>query len=218
MDTLLKDDYLHYYEKLHRIGDNNMMSLNELLQATLMLFVVLDAIGNAPLFYYFTKHLEPLRRRRTIRLSIVVAGMILLIFILTGDLILSYFGITIDDFRIAGGVILFIYAVLGILGHSAAEEVKEEEIAIVPLATPLLAGPGAITIVIYVKYSMGLTIALLSLFINIVLAWIMLESGDKLLNLLGRYGSIILSKIMAILLAAYAVAMIREGLMSIFVS
>ena len=57
-------------------------------------------------------------------MSIVVAGMILLTFILTGDLILSYFGITIDDFRIAGGVILFIYAVLGILGHSAAEEVK----------------------------------------------------------------------------------------------
>lgn len=62
---------------------------------------------------------------------------------------------------------------------------------------------------------MGLIIALLSLVINILLAWIMLESGDKLLNLLGRYGSIILSKIMAILLAAYAVAMIREGLMSI---
>jgi len=57
-------------------------------------------------------------------LSIVVAGMILLTFILTGDLILSYFGITIDDSRIAGGVILFIYAVLGILEHSAAEEVK----------------------------------------------------------------------------------------------
>ena len=75
--------------------------------------------------------------------------------------------------------------------------------------TPLLAEPGAITIVIYIKYSLGLTTALLSLLINIVLAWIMLEGSDKLLNLLGRYDSIVLSKTMAILLAAYAVAMIR---------
>ncbi len=192
-----------------------MVYVNELVRAVLMLFVVLDAIGNAPLFYYFTQHLDPGRRRRTIRLSIIVASTILLIFIVTGDLILSYFGITIDDFRIAGGVILFIYAVLGILGHSVAEEIRGEEIAIVPLATPLLAGPGAITVVIYIKYSMGLVTALLSLLINIVLAWLMLECGDKLLNLLGHYGSIVLSKIMAILLAAYAVAMIREGIMHI---
>ncbi len=188
------------------------MDASLLLQAILMLFVVLDAIGNAPLFYYFTQRMDPPRRRRTIRLSLVVAGAILLFFTLLGDIILSYFGITVNDFRIAGGIILFIYAVLGILGHSAAEEVKGEEVAIVPLATPLLAGPGAITVVIYLKYSMGLAIALTSLFTNIVLAWIMLESGDKLLSLLGRYGSIVLSKIMAILLAAYSIAMIREGI------
>ncbi len=188
---------------------------NEYVYALLMLFVVLDAIGNAPLFYYFTKEMDCVRRARTIRLSIIVASLILFLFLLVGDLILKYLGITVNDFRIAGGVILFIYAVLGLLGHSVAEEISGEEIAVVPLATPLLAGPGAITVIIYLKYSIGFLVTLYSLLTNMFIAWILLELGGRLLNLLGRYGSIVLSKIMSILLAAYAIAMIREGIIEL---
>ncbi|MET1160088.1 MAG: MarC family protein [Thermoprotei archaeon] len=187
--------------------------LEELVYATTMLFVVLDAPGNAPLFYFFTKDMEPSKRIATIRKSIVVASIILLFFTLAGDPVLKYLGITVNDFRIAGGIILFIYAVLGILGRTAAEEVSAEEIAVVPLATPLLAGPGAITTVIYVAYSMGPLIAILSILINVFIAWILLENGERLLRLLGKQGSIVLSKILAIILAAYAVAMIKEGIM-----
>jgi len=189
--------------------------VSEYIYGFLMLFVVVDAIGNAPLFYYFTRGLDPCRRVRAIRFSIVVATLILLVFLVLGDVILSYLGITINDFRIAGGVILFIYAVLGLLGHSLAEEISGEEIAVVPLATPLLAGPGAITVVIYLKYTLGFTVTLVSLVTNMLLAWILLEIGDRLLRFLGKYGSIVLSKIMAILLAAYAVAMIREGILEL---
>ncbi len=189
--------------------------LNEIIQASLTLFVVLDAPGNAPLFYYFTKHMDYGRRRYTIRLSIVIAGMVLLVFILLGDLILSYLGVTMNDFRIAGGAILFIYAVLGLLGHSAAEEAGGEDIAVVPLAMPLLAGPGSITTVIYIKYLMGIWVALISLGINLVVAWILLENGEKMLRLIGRRGGVVVSKIFAILLAAFAIAMIREGVLGI---
>ena len=192
----------------------NAVSIEELIMATMMLFVVLDAPGNAPLFYFFTKDLEPWRRVEIIRRSILIALGILLFFVFAGDLVLKYLGITVNDFRVAGGIILFIYAVLGILGHTAAEEVSSEDIAIVPLATPLLAGPGAITAVIYIKYSMGLDIALTSLALNMVIAWLLLENGEKLLALLGKQGSTVLSKILAILLAAYAIAMIREGIFS----
>ncbi|ADI31661.1 MarC family protein [Staphylothermus hellenicus] len=191
------------------------IDIYQLTSAILMLFVVLDAPGNAPLFYFFTKDMEPWRRIYTIRKSIIIATFILLLFGLFGDYILLYFDITVNDFRIAGGIILFIYAVLGILGHTTAEEVSGEEIAVVPLATPLLAGPGSITVVIYLKYSMGLVISLLSIAINMIIAWIMLENGGKLLQLLGKQGSTVLSKILAILLAAYSVAMIREGIISI---
>ncbi len=82
------------------------MNLEELVTATFMLFVVIDAPGNAPLFYFFTKDLELDRRVRTIRKSILVATGILFFFILAGDLVLKYLGITVDDFKIAGGSIL----------------------------------------------------------------------------------------------------------------
>ena len=190
------------------------LELGVVASAILMLFVVLDAPGNAPLFYYFTQGMSKEHRARVIRSSIVVATCILVAFALVGDCILEYFKITLDDFRIAGGIILFIYSVLGILGKTAAEEVSGEEIAVVPLATPLLAGPGAITVVVYEKYSMGLWIALLSIVVNICIAWAMLEYGEKLLRILGRRGSLVLSKLLAILLAAYAVAMIREGILA----
>ncbi len=185
--------------------------IDSIISGILMLFIVLDAPGNAPLFYFFTKDLEPWRRIRTIRKSIVIATLILLFFAFLGDYVLMYFDITVNDFRIAGGIILFIYAVLGILGHSEAEAIKGEEIAVVPLATPLLAGPGAITVVIYLKYSVNLLIALLSIVVNMIIAWVLLENGGRLLEYMGKQGSIVLSKIFAILLAAYSIAMIRQG-------
>jgi len=188
----------------------------ELLEAILMLFVVLDAPGNAPLFHYFTKDLPYPERLRTIRLSILVAGLILTLFAFFGEIILKYFNITVNDFRIAGGVILFLYAVLGLLGRSLAEQIKTEEVAIVPLATPLLAGPGAITVTIYLKYVSGLIVVLVSIAINMILAWVLLENGERVLRYIGRSGSTILSKIMSILLAAYAIAMIREGVIEVF--
>ncbi len=188
-------------------------STDAVISGILMLFIVLDAPGNAPLFYFFTRDLEPWRRVRTIRKSIVIATIILLFFAFLGDYVLMYFDITVNDFRIAGGIILFIYAVLGILGHSEAETIKGEEIAVVPLATPLLAGPGAITVVIYLKYSLNLLIALLSITVNMFIAWVLLENGGRLLEYMGKQGSIVLSKIFAILLAAYSIAMIREGVL-----
>ncbi|NPA96531.1 MAG: MarC family protein, partial [Crenarchaeota archaeon] len=70
----------------------------------------------------------------------------------------------------------------------------------------------AITVVIYLRYVAGLPITLASIAINMVAAWLLLENGDRLLRMLGRRGSVILDKVMSILLAAYAIAMIREGI------
>ncbi len=188
------------------------MWLDELVRFALMLFVVLDPPGNAPLFYYFTKDMEPRARSKTIRTSIAVATGILLLFAIAGQALLSYFGITVEDFRVAGGIVLFIYAVLGLLGHSLAEEVRGEDVAVVPLAIPLLAGPGAITVVMYSRYVAGLAVTVAAIILNVIIVWALLESGEKLLRLLGRQGSTALEKIMSILLAAYAVAMVREGI------
>jgi len=181
------------------------------LQTTLMLFIILDPLGNAPIFYSLTMMLSEKDRRSIIRMSVIVAALILLIFSIGGVLILNFFNITVDDFRIAGGTILFIIAVKGILGRVEAETVERETVAIVPMATPLLAGPGSITTVIYVAQAYGIYYSIISIIINATLAYILLINGDKLLAILGRNGSIALARIMAMILAAIAVSMVREG-------
>ena len=185
------------------------------LQTTLILFVILDPLGNAPIFYSLTIMLSEKDRRSIIRMSVIVATLILLIFSIGGVLILSFFNITVDDFRIAGGTILFIIAVKGILGRVEAESVEREAVAVVPMATPLLAGPGSITTVIYIAQAYGIHYSVLSIIINSIIAYLLLVNGDRLLAILGRNGSIALARIMAMILAAIAVSMIREGIMHI---
>jgi len=185
------------------------------LQTTLILFVILDPLGNAPIFYSLTIMLSEKDRRSIIRMSVIIATLILLIFSIGGVLILSFFNITVDDFRIAGGTILFIIAVKGILGRVEAETVEREAVAVVPMATPLLAGPGSITTVIYIAQAYGIHYSIISIIINTAIAYLLLVNGDKLLAILGRNGSIALARIMAMILAAIAVSMVREGIIHI---
>jgi multiple antibiotic resistance protein len=189
---------------------------SSLLQATLLLFIAVDPIGNAPLFYSLTAALPSTKRRRIIERSIRVAFAILVMFTLVGDMFLQYFGLTIADFRIAGGIILLIYGVAGILGFTEATMIREprevESLAIVPLATPLLAGPAAIATVLYLKATLDVVSTLTAVVINTLITYAMLRHSDRLMEAMGENGAIALSKIMSILLAAIAVAMIRGGI------
>lgn len=193
--------------------------LYQYLTAFIMLFVVFDAIGNVPIFYSLTEGLGFKERRKTIQNSVMIAGIILLFFALGGGLLLDFFHVSVDDFRIAGGAILFIIAVEGLLGRVEAMKIKPEYLAVVPLATPLLAGPGSISLVIYLVsagYGLGPTIT--SIIANVVIAWTVLTYCDVVSRILGKNGSLVLSRIMALILAAIAVAMIREGVMNILAS
>jgi len=134
-------------------------------------------------------------------------------------MLLSYFGLSVADFRISGGIILLIYGIARILGWTEAFMIKHPEeaeiIAVVPLATPLLAGPAAIATVLYIKTVYGIEYALVSIAVNTLITFIMLNNSQKLMDILGRDGAIALSKIMSILLAAIAIAMVREGILEI---
>ena len=196
------------------LADNG--TAEQLVRATLLLFIAVDPLGNAPLFYALTAAMTGEERRRIVRRSIQVAFTILIAFALAGDIMLSYFGLTVADLRIAGGIVLLIYGIIGILGQTEATMIQEPEereaLAIVPLATPLLAGPAAIATVVYVKATAGIYVSLASTAIITAVTYVMLHYSDILMEKMGRNGSIALSKIMSILLAAIAVAMIRSGI------
>ena len=187
----------------------------EFIQPIILLFIVMDPIGNAPLFYVLTKDLSAKERRNIVNYSVFVAIIILLIFALVGDLVMDYLGVTTNDFKIAAGLVLLIYSILGFLEARPAPKYDKKSLAIVPLATPLLAGPGAIASVIYIKYTWGLYVAIVSTIIASTISLLILHTGQFLDRVLGKNGTLILDKIMMLLMAAYAISIIRSGILGV---
>lgn len=187
------------------------------IQAFITLFIIFDPIGNIPLFQSFTVNMDEKKKGKIINSSVTTALIILIFFGIAGAYILQLFGISMNDFRIAGGILLFIMSLEGLLGKEEARWMNREDVAIVPLATPLMAGPGSIYTVMYLMQTPnGPFIAFFAMFANIALQWVMLKYSSKMMRLLGKTGSTIVSRIMAFILSAIAIGMIRAGLMGAY--
>lgn len=190
------------------------MSISDIAQAIIMLFIILDPIGNAPIFHSITSFMEKNQRDTIIKKSVVIAFFLLFIIGVLGEALFKFFGITLNDFRIAGGIILFIYGIQGILGKSQAEDIaRDSSVAVIPLATPLLAGPGALATVIFIKYRWGIGVMFTSIIIGCLISYIILISGERLFRILGKDGSMLLVKLFSMILAAIAVSMIAHGIL-----
>ena len=177
-----------------------------------LLFAVTDAFGTVPIFVSLTSAF-PDARKRIVRQAIIISTAVLIIFSLFGWVIFDIFGITLDDFRIAGGIILFVVAVDQLNGGDVKSKgLQPFDVAAFPLATPLLAGPGAISTVIIISgppYSPLL--ALIVILCNSLIAYAILSSSDSVRKVLGANGTNALSRITALLIAALAVSFVVGG-------
>jgi multiple antibiotic resistance protein len=181
-----------------------------------LLFSVFDVIGTVPVFLALTLDLSE-HRAVIVRDSVVIATIILLVFALAGQLIFKALGITLDDFRIAGGIILFIIALDNLRGKiSQTRTIAAGEIAAFPLATPLMAGPGAIsTVMIYASPPYGLLEIFLVILLNSVVTYLILERASWVQKALGNNGTQVFTRIVGLLIAAIGIAFIREGILGI---
>ena len=188
------------------------------LQAFFLLFSILNAVGNAPIFLLMTADMAD-KRKRIISESVFIAFVILIIFAYLGWFIFQLLGTTIDDFKIAGGIILFIIAFDYLReARSKVKSIDSSEIAAFPLATPLLAGPGAIsTVMILMNPPYGPLITSVVIVSNCLLAWLILMQGEIIRRILGKNGTRVLTRIMGLLIAAIAVTFVREGIMAIII-
>jgi len=176
------------------------------------IFVVLDAIGNIPMFYALNKRYSEKVKHKNIRIAILIATAILLPFLFFGMYILGFFGVTISGFKIAGGIILFLIGLKVVLGINSSDGEKYSDVSIVPMATPLIAGPGTITTVMILSGIYGYIIPFTALMANLAINFVMLSYSDKLINLLGKQGSEVISKILGMILVAISVEMVISGL------
>lgn len=184
------------------------------LQAFIPLFVAIDPIGLAAIFLGLGQGMPQEQRQRIARQATLTGGGVALLFLFLGANIFKALGISVHDFQIAGGFILFILAVRDLV-QSAAEPVKmPADFGIVPLGMPLIAGPALITTLILLAQDLGLIVALAALSANLLLVVLGFAFSDQIARVLRPTGMRALSKIIAMLLAAIAVNMIRRGLAS----
>jgi multiple antibiotic resistance protein len=193
-------------------GDN-------IIKYTIALFVVIDPIGTVPLFIALTEKMKKEERKAVSKVAVITAGVLLILFAVAGTQILSIFGITVFSFMIAGGVLLFIVSI-ELLTHGAWRfgGTVAGESGVVPLAFPLLAGPGAITSVIISFQAAGLAVTILSIAIVIGVTYIILLLVNPIYRILGRRGSMIITRVSAVLVAAIAVQYIVLGVTQLYLT
>lgn len=187
------------------------INVDELIRASISLFIVMDPIGLVPLIASLTSNLSREQSRRVVRSTIYTASGLLLAFAITGHHLLDVFGISLASFSIAGGLLLLLLSFELLL---KGWELKGNDISIgaVPLAFPLLVGPGAITTTIISLERYGMTVTILSVIVALALTMLTFSFMDRINRLLGNLGSLIVSRVMAILIAGIAIEFILSGI------
>ena len=188
-----------------------MDMLKPFLITLIPIMVALDAPGVLPLYMAMTEGLKKNERKRIVRQSILTAFLITIGFVLIGRAIFQALGILVADFMIAGGIVLLIIAILDIVHAGEKKTLISPTLGVVPLGTPLIAGPATLTTTLMLVGSNGYAPVILSLIVNILLAWVIFSQADRIIKLIGISGSRAFAKVAALLLAAIAVKMIRSG-------
>jgi multiple antibiotic resistance protein len=190
--------------------------LSKFLQAFIPLFVAIDAIGLAAIFLGLGQNIAAERRQKIADQAIWTGGLVALGFLFLGKSIFAALGISVGDFQIAGGLILFILAAKDLVQSAAEPEKLPEDFGVVPLGMPLIAGPASITtlLVLAQNEAIGLVTTLAALVFNLILVVLALHYSEWLGRRIGATGMRAISKIISMLLAAIAVSMIRQGIKS----
>jgi multiple antibiotic resistance protein len=205
------------------------MPLDYLISAAVTLLVVVDPIGLTPTFLSVTTGLPRAARRSVAVRAAIIAGAILAGSAVIGDWLLRQLGITLPAFRIAGGLLLFSIAsemVLGVRNERQsrdAEQAIEEHVrnvAVFPLAVPLLAGPGAITATVLLAGQAALRPLYLAILVGVIaaiafLCLVVFWLAAQIATLLGATGSMLLSRLLGVLLASLAVQYVIDGLRAV---
>lgn len=189
--------------------------MEQVIEAFVALFVIMDPIGNLPIIISLTKGMPVREVRKNIDRAIFVAGVLLFLFLFLGLRIFGFFRINLDSFQIAGGIVLLIIGILYVFGSSLKYVKHHSSDLSVPIGTPLLTGPGVITTTIILVREKGALVTVIAALLTLLAAYIILINAAKLYRLLGEHWTNVISRVMGILLAAIAIGFITEGVLNI---
>ncbi len=181
---------------------------------SLVLFAVVNPIGNIPVYVDLTREFEQRERARVMNLAVLTAFLIVVVFALIGDWSLSYlFNVTVRDLEIAGGILLFIIALRGIMpnGEMFPKQKDRRMVAVFPIAFPLMVGPGALTVTIITSHSIGPVTMAMTAVVTFFFVLLIARNAARLMRLAGPYAGMMIARLLYIFLAAKAVAMVLRG-------
>ena len=201
-----------------------METIQQIITLLIPLIIIMDPLGNLPFFLLFTEQNTLNEKRKMAGIALLAACLILIFFSFTGDFVLSFFKIGLPAFQIAGGLIFFIYALQMLhlipIGIKTTQREKQEgmekyNVSLVPLATPMLAGPGAITAVLVWQQNPENSVSNALLFIAIITACLVIYFvfyfGEWIRKVLGVGGIRVVMRLMGLLLAVIAVQFMVSG-------
>lgn len=186
-----------------------------LLEAFITLFVIMDPVGNLPIFMSMTKGMPINEIKKNVDKSILVAAILLFLFLFLGIRIFDFFNINLNSFQIAGGIILLILGITYVLGITHKFMKTHGNDLSIPIGTPLLTGPGVITITIILVKENGTYVTVIAAFLTLLATWLILWNASKLYKILGEHWTNVISRVMGIILAAIAVDFITKGIVNI---
>jgi multiple antibiotic resistance protein len=191
-----------------------LKELKDILLSLIPLFVAVDAIGVLPIFVSLTEGLTKGEKGKIIVQSMFTASVLAIGFIFLGQLVFRLLGITIGDFMVAGGALLFCIAIIDLVNPGKDRRMPAKDLGAVPIGTPLIVGPAVLTTSLLIISEYGLLATVISVIVNILVAGLIFSWSYGLIKVLGEAGTKALSKIMSLLLAAIAVMLIRKGILT----
>jgi multiple antibiotic resistance protein len=178
------------------------------------IFMAVNVIGVLPMFMSLTEGLDRPKINRIIVQSVVTATIVAVIFLAVGKVVLDLLGITVSDFMIAGGTLLFIISLDDLMSMERRwNQIDPESLGAVPLGVPLIVGPAVLTTILILVQEYGPLATVAALIVNILIAGFTFWLYAPIIRLLGKSGTRTVSKLAALLLAAIAVMMVRKGVM-----
>ena len=190
-------------------------NFKEILTATMILFAVIDIIGSLPIIISLREKSGHIQSE----MAAIIAAVLMILFLFLGKQILSLIGINVNEFAVAGSLILFFLAlemILGITLFKEDEETSPKLASVFPLAFPLLAGPGSLTTLLSLRAEYEIQNIIVAVLINILFIYIVLKTSGKLQKIIGKNGIIIIRKVFGVILLAIAVKLFTSNIQLLF--
>jgi multiple antibiotic resistance protein len=176
------------------------------------LFVAFNALGILPIFASLTTEMAEPEQKRVIHQSLFTAFLISIGFLVVGKTIFALLGISVSDFQIAGGILLFIISIIDLIFPERTRTFPKETLGIVPIGIPLIVGPAVLTLLLILIHTYGYVSTLLCLILNLLVVWLVFGQSHWIMGLLKEGGAKGVGKVSSLLLAAFAMMMIRIGI------